>query len=54
MGSIINNTKNKIHNIKKTIQHPEKIVYNICNYDNYQFAKFFSDKLYIDFLPVKV
>lgn len=39
--------KNKLHQIKKEMQRPEQTIVNICNYDNYKFAKFFSDKLYI-------
>lgn len=40
-------TKDRLHKIKKIIMRPEIIVFNICNYDNYQFAPFFSDRFYI-------
>lgn len=38
---------NKLHQIKKNILDPSRLVFKICNYDHYQFAPFFSDKLYI-------
>lgn len=39
--------KEKLHIIKKNIQDPSGLVFKICNYDHYQFAPLFSDKLYI-------
>lgn len=39
--------KEKLHVIKKNIQDPSGLVFKICNYDHYQFAPLFSDKIYI-------
>ena len=39
--------KEKLHTIKKNLKNPGGLVFKICNYDHYQFAPFFSDKLYI-------
>ena len=39
--------KEKLHILKKNIKDPGRLVFKICNYDHYQFAPFFSDKLYI-------
>lgn len=38
---------NKLHIIKKYITNPDKFVFEVCNYDHYQFAPWFSDKCYI-------
>ena len=39
--------KDKLHIIKKNLKNPGGLVFKICNYDHYQFAPLFSDKLYI-------
>lgn len=38
---------NVLYRAKKNIMDPGRLVFKICNYDHYQFAPFFSDKLYI-------
>lgn len=39
--------KDFLYTIKKYVTCPWKIVVDICHYDNYQYAKLFSDKLYL-------
>ena len=41
------NIKNKLHQIKKKLQHPEKTVVDMCVNSNYKYAKLFTDKCYI-------
>lgn len=47
MKMFLNCIKEKLYTIWKYVKKPEKLVCDICEYDNYRFAPLVSDKLYL-------
>lgn len=47
MRSLLNNFLEKLYGFWKYIKHPGKLIYDFCVYDDYRYAKFIPDKLFL-------
>ena len=47
MNEVLNMIREELYNMWKYVRKPEKLVCDICSYDNYRFAFLFPDRLFL-------